>query len=149
MARWILNCCIEKNEVGVAMRRKLKTLFYGVTHEHAAGKLNTLRTLGDDHEAVAAVDDRQRKSPRFVDPAWPIRLDGMRVISESEAWAIADIDVAFVETTNRDLMEIAGRFAERGIPMRCDKPCGEAMEPYRTILRECRKMRLPLQIGYM
>lgn len=135
--------------MNATVKRKLRTLFYGVTHEHAAGKLNTLRALGDDYEVVAVVDDRRRKSPRFIDPAWPIQLDGMRIISESEAWMLADVDVGFVETTNCDLMEIAGLFAERGIPIHCDKPCGEAVEPYRAILGEYRKRRLPLQIGYM
>ena len=131
------------------MKRKLKVLFYGVTHEHASGKLNTLRALKDDYEVVAVVDDRPRQSPRFVDPAWPIRLDDMNVIPESKAWSLSDVDVGFVETTNRDLMEIAGRFAARGVPMHCDKPCGEAAEPYRTILESCRAKNLPFQIGYM
>ena len=74
---------------------------------------------------------------------------GYRIVSESEALKISDIDVAFVETANRDLMEIAGIYAERGIAMHCDKPCGEAMEPYRSIVEKCRAKNVPFQIGYM
>lgn len=131
------------------MKRKLRTLFYGCTHEHAAGKLNTLRMLKEDYEVVAVVDDRPRGSMRFVDPQCPFDDTGFMLISEAEAAKIDDIDVAFIETTNCDLMSDAGRFVDRGIAMHCDKPCGEAMEPYRTFLEKCRTKNIPFQIGYM
>ena len=60
-----------------------------------------------------------------------------------------DVDVAFVEVANGRLMEIASRFADLGVPMHCDKPCGGQMEPYRTIVEKCRAKNLPFQIGYM
>ena len=131
------------------MRKRLRTLFYGRTHEHAAGKLNTLRNLMDDYEVVAVVDDRLRGSMRFVDPQCPFDDTGFKVITEAEAAKIDDIDVAFIETTNCDLMADAARFVDRGIAMHCDKPCGEAMEPYRTIVEKCRARNIPFQIGYM
>ena len=131
------------------MKSPLRTLFYGMTHEHAAGKLATLRKLRDDFEVVAVVDDRPRGTPHFIDPACPVDVSGFRVVTEQEADAITDIDVAFIETANADLMEVASRFVSRGIPMHCDKPCGESMEPYRTIVEKCRADSLPFQIGYM
>ena len=45
------------------MKKPLKTLFYGMSHEHAPGKLETLKKLADDFEIVAVVDDRPRKAP--------------------------------------------------------------------------------------
>ena len=45
------------------MKKPLRTLFYGMTHEHAPGKLETLKKLPDEFEVVAIVDDRPRKSP--------------------------------------------------------------------------------------
>ena len=129
------------------MKRPLRTLFYGMTHEHAPGKLESLKRLPDDFEVVAVVDDRPRKAPTYHTA--PILTDGMKVVSEEEAWNVGDVDVAFVEVANRDLMEVAARFAERGIPMHCDKPCGEAMEPYRTVVETCRRRNVPMQIGYM
>jgi len=131
------------------MKSPLRVLFYGMTHEHAAGKLATLRGLREDFEVVAVVDDRPRGTPHFIDPACPVDVSGFRIVTEREADAITDIDVAFIETANADLMEIAAKFASRGIPMHCDKPCGESMEPYRTLLEECRADSLPFQIGYM
>ena len=120
-----------------------------MSHEHASGKLASLRRLSDDFEVVAVVDDRARTSARFLDPQWPIDLTGLKVVDERAAGDFGDIDVAFVETANADLMEVASRFAERGIALHCDKPCGEAMEPYRTLVGRCRERDVPFQIGYM
>ena len=33
--------------------------------------------------------------------------------------------------------------------MHCDKPCGEEMEPYRSVVEMCRAKNVPFQIGYM
>ena len=127
--------------------RPLRTLFYGMTHEHAPGKIETLRKLTDDFEVVAIVDDRSRRGPTFFTA--PFDASGLRVVSEAAAQAMTDIDVVLVETANRDLMDVAAVFAERGVPMHCDKPCGEAMEPYRTLVEKCRAKNVPFQIGYM
>ena len=129
------------------MKRPLKTLFFGMSHEHAAGKIASLRKLVDDFEVVAIADDRARKSPTYHTD--PFDATGFCVVSEAEALAMSDIDVVFVETANRDLMEIARIYAERGVAMHCDKPCGETMEPYREVVGLCRAKRVPLQIGYM
>lgn len=131
------------------MKSPLRTLFYGMTHEHAAGKLATLRKLRGDFEVVAVVDDRPRGTAHFIDPACPFDASGFKVVSEAEADSVGDIDVAFVETANADLMKIAAKFAARGIPMHCDKPCGESMEPYASLVETCRKKSIPFQIGYM
>ena len=128
--------------------KKLKVLFYGLTHEHAFGKLETLRRMDGLYEIVAVVDDSAAATrPHFADhPASPGEF---RVISAEEALSLGGIDVAFIETTNADLMKAARIFAEKGVPMHCDKPCGESMEPYRSIVETCRRKNLPFQIGYM
>ena len=127
--------------------RPLNVLFYGMTHEHAPGKLESLKRLGDDFNVIAIVDDRDRKAPRHNNEK--LLYEGLRVVSEKEAWEIPDVDVVFVETANRNLMEIAAEAARRGLPMHCDKPCGEGMEPYRSIVEMCRAKNVPFQIGYM
>ena len=130
------------------MKRPLRTLFYGMAHEHAPGKIASLKKLTDDFEVVAIADDTARHSPTYhTDPF--LAPEGCPIVSEAEALEIRDIDCVFVEVANRDLMEIAKVYAERGVPMHCDKPCGEAMEPYRTILETCRAKNVPFQIGYM
>lgn len=130
------------------MRRPLRTLFYGQTHEHAPGKLETLKKMRDEYEIIAIADDRAA-TPCYFQTDPPILPDGVPVVDEKTAQKMSDIDVVFVETVNGRLMEIARLFADRGVPMHCDKPCGEAMEPYRSIVETCRKKNLPFQIGYM
>ena len=129
------------------MKKPLRTLFYGQTHEHAPGKLETLKKMRDEFEIVAIVDDFPRKSPMYRDQKWDTA--DYPIVSEADAWNIPDIDVGFVEVTNCDLMEIAAKFAERGIPMHCDKPCGEDFEAYRRVVEMCRAKDIPMQIGYM
>jgi predicted dehydrogenase len=128
--------------------KKLKVLFYGLTHEHALGKLTTLGNMEDVYEIVAVVDDRETATrPYFADhPAAP---GDLRTVSADEALALDGIDLVFIETTNADLMKYAEIFAEKGIPMHCDKPCGEDFETYRRIVEICRRKALPFQIGYM
>ena len=116
------------------MKRPLRVLFYGVTHEHAPGKFESLRKMSDDFEIAAVVDDSSRKSQMYRDYPW--EPSGSPVVSEAEAWSVPDIDVVFVEVTNCDLMEIAAECARRGLPMHCDKPCGEAMDAYRAVRSE-------------
>ena len=129
------------------MTRPLRTLFWGLTHEHAAGKLASLRKLPHDFEIVAVVDDRARTAPRHLNE--PADTTGLRLVSESEADELEGIDVVFVETANAGLMEIAAKFIAKGVPLHCDKPCGEAMEPYRSLVAKCHAANLPFQIGYM
>ena len=128
--------------------KKLRVLFYGITHEHAHGKMETLRRMPDDYEIVGVFDDRATANTSYFsnEPASP---GGFRVLAADEAAKLDGIDVAFIETTNADLMDAARIFADRGIPMHCDKPCGESMEPYRSIVETCRRKDIPFQIGYM
>ena len=129
------------------MKPPLKVLFYGQTHEHAPGKFETLRRMRETYEIVAIVDDFPRGTPMYRDQEWA--PSGCRIVPESEAWSIPGIDVVFVEVSNRDIMEIAAACAERGLPMHCDKPCGEDMALYRRVVETCRAKNVPMQIGYM
>ena len=134
------------------MKRRLRTLVYGVSHEHAYGKFESLKRLADDYEIIALADDRPRGTIHFLDERIDVEKavrDGFPVVTEDEARGMDGIDVVFIETANADLMEIASCYAERGVAMHCDKPCGEAIEPYRTILGKCEERNIPFQIGYM
>ena len=127
--------------------KPLRTLVYGLSHEHANGKLCALRKLKDRYQVVGVYDDRPEVGRFYVDP--PADPCDFPRVTRDEALALADVDVVLVEVTNRELMAVAQTFAARGVPMHCDKPCGESMEPFRTILGTYRERNIPLQIGYM
>ena len=130
------------------MRRKIRAVVYGITHEHAFGKLATLRRLADAFELVGVVDDRATATrPHFADH--PVDPSGLPLVTSEQALTDGFADLALVETTNADLLKVAAQFVERGVPLHCDKPCGEATDPYRALVEACRAKSLPFQIGYM
>ena len=129
------------------MKRKLNVLFYGLSHEHAAGKLRSIAKMTDDFNLVAVVDDRESAKPYFVDEQ--AEVSGVPLVPEAAAFDTKGVDLVFVETTNRNLMKIAAECVARNLPMHCDKPCGETMEPYRSLVETCRAKNIPFQIGYM
>ena len=71
---------------------KLRTLFYGLTHEHSPGKLETLKRLQDTYEIVAIVDDRAA-TPCFFQTDPPALPEGVPVVGEKEAMDITGVDV--------------------------------------------------------
>ena len=131
------------------MKKPVSVVQFGVSHEQANGKLATLRALPDDFEIVGVVDDRASTAPR-----WPLRrpdslVEGLPLISEEEALAIPDLDAAFVEVTNSELVDVAERVLSRGLPMHMDKPGGESYEPFRRLRTGAKSRGLPFQMGYM
>lgn len=129
------------------MKKPLRTIFHGLRHEHAPGKLATLAKLRDTFEIVGVVDDLASRTPTWhVNPPTG---EGMRLVSAEEALAMPDIDVVFVETANGDLLSAARPWAERGVAMHLDKPTGEEREPFRELVALCRAKNVPLQLGYM
>ena len=129
------------------MKKKLKVIQYGINHEHAPGKYQSLGLLKDIFELVGVVDDTDLKSPSM-----PIDREIYRdapFISSEAALNYPDLDCVLVEVPNLELVRIGKMFAERGIPMHMDKPCGESLEPYRELLELCEQKHLPFQMGYM
>ncbi len=131
------------------MKKKIRVVQFGVSHEHANGKLETLRFLSDDFEIAGVVDDRAHTTPR-----WPLRrpdslVEGLPLLTEEQVWADKTIDAAFVEVTNCELVETARRVLDHGLPMHLDKPGGESYEPFASLRKEAKARGLPLQMGYM
>ena len=110
--------------------KRLRVVQFGISHEHALGKLATIKALRDEFELVGLVDDRDGTSPRY-----PLRrpdsvLEGVPLLTEEQVWADKTIDAAFVEVTNGDLVATAERVLAHGLPMHLDKPGGETYEPF-------------------
>ena len=61
------------------MKKPLRTLFYGLKHEHSAGKLASLIKMRDEFEIVAVADDRARATPSYRADSLPI--DGLKIVS--------------------------------------------------------------------
>ena len=129
--------------------KKLRVIQIGICHEHANGKIETLRALKDDYEVVGFVDDRASTAPR-----WPLMRpasywDGIPTLTLDEALALPDLDAAFVEVTNAELVGVAERVLARGLPMHMDKPGGETYAPFERLRTGAKARGLPFQMGYM
>ena len=129
--------------------KKLRVIQIGICHEHANGKVETLRSLKDDFEVVGFVDDRSSTAPR-----WPLMRpetlwEGIPTMTLDEALALPDLDAAFVEVTNAELVGVAERVLARGLPMHMDKPGGESYGPFKRLRTEAKARGLPFQMGYM
>jgi len=129
--------------------KKVRVAQLGITHEHASGQIGAARRLTDDFEVVGVVDDSDTKTARHHDTDSREPYEGLRWMTEEELLSSSDIDAVFVETTNDDLPQAALRCAQHGFHMHMDKPGGQSMEPFRTIVGLCREKALVLQMGYM
>lgn len=131
-------------------RERIRIGQIGICHEHAEGKMRTLRALPAVFEVVGVVDDRAATagSARFAGDDLAA-YDGLRWMSEAELLALPDLDAVVVETPNADLVPTALRCLERGLPMHLDKPAGWDLALYDRLLAGCTARALPFQMGYM
>lgn len=121
----------------------------GITHEHANGKMYSLRKLPEVFDIVGYVDDREfSKSPRFgndfVKP-----YEGLRKLTLDEAFNTPGLQAVTVEVPNNELVPVALRCMERNLAMHMDKPGGEDLALYKTLLDGCKERNLPFQMGFM
>lgn len=121
----------------------------GITHEHANGKMYSLRKLPEVFDIVGYVDDREfSKSPRFgndfVKP-----YEGLRKLTLDEAFNMPGLQAVTVEVPNNELVPVALRCMERNLAMHMDKPGGEDLTLYKTLLDGCKERNLPFQMGFM
>ena len=108
-----------------------------------------MRKLSEVFDIVGYVDDREfSKSPRFgndfVKP-----YEGLRKLTLDEAFNMPGLQAVTVEVPNNDLVPVALRCMERGLAMHMDKPGGEDLALYKTLLDGCKERNLPFQMGFM
>ncbi len=131
--------------------KKIKVIQIGCSHEHANGKIQTLKLMNDTFDIIGIVDDTNIcHTPRLADNCmtWDCYKDVPR-ISLEEALNHPDVELFMVEVPNNDLVPIAEMCLERKIPMHMDKPGGPDLERYKKLIDGCQAADLPFQMGYM
>ena len=128
--------------------RKLKIVQFGVTHEHAPGKIETLKKMTDVFEIVGVVDDRASTAARFPQQVVMSHYEGLQLMTEEEFFARNDFDLVVLETANADLAPTALRILEKKLPMHMDKPGGNP-KLFDKLSSEYERLQLPFQMGYM
>ena len=128
--------------------KKIRIGQIGVCHEHASGKINTLRAMPDVFEIVGIVDDRNSTSAKFAGSDL-VPYEGLKWMTEEELFHVPGLQAVTVETPNSDLVSTALRCMERGLAMHMDKPGGEELELFGRLRKGCEDRNLPFQMGYM
>ena len=89
-------------------KQRIKIGQIGICHEHAAGKLNTVKQLPDVYEIVGVVDDRKTEAARFAGNNLK-PYEGQKWMTEEELFATPGLQAVMVETPNSDLVPTALR----------------------------------------
>ena len=134
---------------GIKYMNKIKIGQIGICHEHADGKIQTLRKLSDVFEIVGVVDDRATQSPRRAAEPSLAPFEGLTWMTEEALFSTPGLEAVTVETPNDDLVPTALRCMEHNLAMHMDKPAGYDLTRYVQLLRGCEERKLPFQIGYM
>jgi predicted dehydrogenase len=111
--------------------------------------MEAARRLTDCFEVVGVVDDRASTTARHNREVSLEPYEGLAWMTEEALLNASDIAAVFVEVTNDDLPGAALRCAKRGFHMHMDKPGGQGLEPFRTIVDLCREKGRVFQMGYM
>lgn len=127
---------------------KIKIGQIGICHEHAAGKMRTLRLLPELFEVVGVVDDRASTAAKFAgSDLEPYR--GIPFLTEEELFRIPGLEAVTVEVPNLELVPTALRCLEQNLPIHLDKPGGDDLAAFARLRRGYEVRQLPFQMGYM
>ena len=129
---------------------KVRIIQIGMCHEHASGKIATLKKHPEVFELLGYVDERDFCfSPRLPSSCNPERYDGLKKFTLDEALNCPGLEAVTVEVPNNDLVPVAMKCMERNLAMHVDKPAGEDLSLYGKLLEGCKERKLPFQMGYM
>ncbi len=131
------------------MMDRIKIGQLGVCHEHAPGKMQTLRLLPEVFEIVGVVDDRPTATTaKFVGSDFKM-YDGVKMMTEEELFQTPGLQAVAVEVPNLELVPAAFRCLERNLPIHMDKPGGDSYDEFERLRSGYEKRDLPFQMGYM
>jgi predicted dehydrogenase len=128
--------------------KKIKIGQIGVCHEHAAGKMNSLRKIPEVFEIVGVVDDRASTAAKFAGGDLK-PYENLKWMTEDELFNTSGLQAVMVETPNLDLVPSALRCMEQHLAMHMDKPGGQDLQLFGKLRKGCEERKLPFQMGYM
>jgi len=118
----------------------------GTEHEHASGKMATLRKLTDHYEVVGIVESDPAARKRHEKDAV---YRGLKWMTEEELLGIPGLQAVAVETKVVDLTSTAARCIRAGKHLHLDKPGSETIGPFKAMLDDAGRQGLTVQLGYM
>ena len=128
--------------------RRVRAVLWGVTHNHALGKFEAMKKLKNDYEVVGIVDNTASKVMRMCEPNMK-HYKGLPRFTPEQVLNEVKPDVAVIEVSNQELIDVALKCAKAGIAMHLDKPLGFTLQGFQEVSDICRAKNIPLQTGYM
>ena len=118
----------------------------GIGHNHAAENMNALRSLSEVYDVIGVVEsDPEWKQKRGTLKAY----EGLNWMTEEELLGTPGLQAVAVETDGFELVPTAQRCAQRGLHLHLDKPGGESISAFRTLLDTCSSQNLAIQLAYV
>ncbi len=118
----------------------------GTKHSHAAGKVKTIRKLGDVFELVGIVEpDPERRKEVMKDPVYR----DLRWMTEEELFNQRDLRAVAVEPDLEDLVPTGMRCIDVGLHIHLDKPPGKSIKDLKKLCEKAKRKNLTVQMGYM
>ncbi len=118
----------------------------GIGHNHAQGKMESLRGLDGLFEVVGVAES---------DPEWIRKrggltcYEGLPRMTEEELLHTPGLQAVAVETDGFELVPTALRCAEHGLHIHLDKPGGESISEFKKLLGLCESRSLAIQQAYV
>lgn len=125
-------------------RMPIKIGQIGVGHAHA-NKLSVYRD-SSDYEVVGIVEPDPQLRQRAMSQA---TFRDLKWMSEEELLNVSGLQAVLVETQVRDLLDCAQRCVHAGKHIHLDKPAGQSLPQFESILESAARQRLLVQMGYM
>ncbi|QYY35650.1 Gfo/Idh/MocA family oxidoreductase [Ruficoccus sp. ZRK36] len=128
--------------------KPLKIGQIGICHEHASGKMNSLKLRPELFDIVGVVDDRDTQAAHIaITDLEPYA--GLPWLSEEELFRTPGLEAVAVEVPNLDLVAAAERCLAQGLPIHLDKPGGENLADFERLRWGYEEQGLAFQMGYM
>jgi len=134
-------------------KKRLRVVQIGTAHDHAADHMDTMHALPEDYEVVGVYEpDAARREAAMQRRSYDglrMSYEGVRWLTMEEILAMDDLDAVIIESEELELVGYAQQFAEKGLPIHMDKPCGTDYPAFVRLVETMREKALPLHIGYM
>lgn len=127
-------------------KRPIRIAQLGIGHNHAEAKMMSLKKLPELFEVVGVAEDndywRNARSGYAVYKDVPFK-------TEDELLNTPGLEAVAVEKDGFELVPTAMRCAEKGLHIQMDKPAGESLPAFKTLLDLCEKKGLAFQQAYI
>ncbi len=127
-------------------QRPIRIAQIGIGHNHASAKMISLKGLPELFEVVGVAEDndywRKERSGYEVYKNVPF-------MTEDELLCTPGLEAVAVEKDGFELVPTALKCAERGLHIQMDKPAGESLPAFRTLLETCETKGLAFQQAYI